>query len=616
MPAAPPAAPVPPFLRDPWSWLAALAVLPIVLHGLGAPLGEPVAEDFDFLRHNLLLGRHGLLDGGGSLAFWRPVSHQLYYTVLGSLILDHPRVVAALHAVLLALSAVLLGRALRWRGWSGSRALAAAAFPFFMESARTVFSWPSHGVELTSLLFTALALHEAARRRLATCLVALVLALLSKEVAVVAAALIPLLPAGRGAAAPIHRRERLRWALAIGATTGAWALAYLWVRHHAGLALPHQLESDPTVLRVPLASRFSWATGNSLRAVMSMPFVNVSPEVARGLVVSAAAILVAGVSGALVNRKMRAQARVAVPWIAWGLAWFVLSSATLTTIFPFWAPNRALFGSVGLGIAVVALLGASWNLLPWAFLAVRLLAFAASPGPVAAVDIDQSPTGAFMDFQQLTRLQRLMADTRVALEARFPTLPHGALIGQHNMPRRAEYAFGGDHALQCWYRDTTLRWVRYADYSRDSAVALTTIAEYQLDHRPEVALVEPAAMRAMFDGIGRMTERRFDLALDALRLAEARQRDPDARVFLATVTGKEALCLLGLGRVDSALVAGRRTIALSRENPDGRYVTALILADRGDLASAEAQVDTLLALVPGDQDALALRDMIRAAAPR
>ena len=113
-PESAPASPVPappPLVRDVWSWLAALAVLPIVLHGLGAPLGEPVAEDFDFLRHNLLLGRHGLLDGGGSLAFWRPVSHQLYYTVLGSLILDHPRVVASLHAVLLAVAARLVSRA-------------------------------------------------------------------------------------------------------------------------------------------------------------------------------------------------------------------------------------------------------------------------------------------------------------------------------------------------------------------------------------------------------------------------------------------------------------------------------------------------------------------------
>src|SRR5262245_54728342 len=36
--------------RDPWGWLAALSVLPLFLRARGAPLGEPVAEDFDFLH--------------------------------------------------------------------------------------------------------------------------------------------------------------------------------------------------------------------------------------------------------------------------------------------------------------------------------------------------------------------------------------------------------------------------------------------------------------------------------------------------------------------------------------------------------------------------------------
>ena len=104
---------VAPLWRDPWAWVSVLAVLPLVLHTLGAPLGEAVAEDFDFLHRALLQGMGTLLDGGGSEAFWRPVPHQLYYAGLGRLIVSHPGAVATLHIVLLSLGALLLYRTLR-----------------------------------------------------------------------------------------------------------------------------------------------------------------------------------------------------------------------------------------------------------------------------------------------------------------------------------------------------------------------------------------------------------------------------------------------------------------------------------------------------------------------
>ncbi len=586
-------------------------MLPLVIHSLGAPLGEPVAEDFDFLRHWRLLGERSLLDGGGSLAFWRPVSHQLYYAALGSLILSKPAAVAAIHALLLALSAVLLYRALR-PAWSGPRAAAAAGFPFLAEAVRTVVSWPSHGVELTSLLFTALAIHEASRRRLATSLAALLLALLSKEVALVAALLIPLWP-GLAAGARDARAAlaiRLRWGAATGALAAAWALAYLAVRKSAGLALPHQLESDPATLAVPLAEKLGWATWNSLRAVASLPASPGPADAAWGI-----AMLVpvaAGVALAIVARAPRGRLAAVAPWVLWGLAWFALASATLVTVFPIWAPNRALFGSLGLGIAAAGLLGAARGWLPWALVAVRLAAFAASPGPSREVGFEAAATGAFMDFPQLTRLQRLMRDTRETLAARFPALPAGAGVGQHNLPRRAEYAFGGDRALQVWYGDTTLRWVRFEAYSRDTTIPLTAIVEYQLGYRPQIALVEPAAMRALLRGIGEMAAGDLRAAGASFRAAEGAQRDPAARVFLGTAGAKRAVCRMGLGDRDGALEAARAALVTWRENPDSRYVMAAILHERGASAEAAAQLDTLLAIHPSDADAAALRERIRA----
>ena len=46
-----------------------LGVLPLLAHAWGAPLGEAVAEDFDFIHHAWFSGDPSLLDGGGSSAF-------------------------------------------------------------------------------------------------------------------------------------------------------------------------------------------------------------------------------------------------------------------------------------------------------------------------------------------------------------------------------------------------------------------------------------------------------------------------------------------------------------------------------------------------------------------
>src|SRR5262249_18336206 len=70
-----PLAPAPPLARDPWAWVAVLGVIPLIVRAWGAPLGEPVAEDFDFL-HYALFQRFSPFDGGGSSSFWRPLAHQ------------------------------------------------------------------------------------------------------------------------------------------------------------------------------------------------------------------------------------------------------------------------------------------------------------------------------------------------------------------------------------------------------------------------------------------------------------------------------------------------------------------------------------------------------------
>jgi hypothetical protein len=62
----------------------------LLLRALGAPWGEPVADDYDFLHHAMFSGPGHWLDGGGSVFYWRPLARQVYYRALAGLMLSHP----------------------------------------------------------------------------------------------------------------------------------------------------------------------------------------------------------------------------------------------------------------------------------------------------------------------------------------------------------------------------------------------------------------------------------------------------------------------------------------------------------------------------------------------
>src|SRR6266516_4278753 len=172
--------------RDPWAWVPLLSALPLVLHSLAAPLGEPFADDFYFMRRIVIPGPRPIFDGGGSPVFWRPLGRQAYFGALGTVMLEHPLWVVGLHVALLALSGWLLYRALRPH-WPGSAAAVAASFPLLVESGRMLIGWPSHFQDVGAIFFAALALHEASRGRLASTLASLLAALLCKEIAAVTA---------------------------------------------------------------------------------------------------------------------------------------------------------------------------------------------------------------------------------------------------------------------------------------------------------------------------------------------------------------------------------------------------------------------------------------------
>jgi hypothetical protein len=494
----------------------------------------------------------------------------------------------------------------------GPLAAAAASFPLLAESTRTIAGWPTQFVDLGLYLFTALAVHETTRRRLPSALAALLAALLCKEVAVVTAALLPFLPVG-----PRDRRERLRWGAGTAGVVAAWALASAAVRRHAHLALP-ELTRSPEALATPLLARLVWAVSGSLKAIASLTLL---PGPHDGPV-TVAILLVLGIAGVVLATSRDARTRLGrqAPWLGWGLAWFLLASASLTPVYPSWQPNRSQYGSAGLGVAAVGVLGAAHPALAGALVAVRLGALALAPGAVRTVEEKAPESGAFMDYARLTRLQRFMRDTRQLLLRHYPTLPHGAIVVQENLPHSLEYAFGGDHALRVWYADSTLHWMRFDVFRAHPDTAVTVIVQGEPRHVPEVALVEPEAVRELLRAQPNVGAHRFPEVLAALDRADAAQRDTNAaQYWVASWTWRAyAYALTGRAAEGEALaeraVARGRTGELSRAQTDvvARQVLALALAQAGRFAQASAQLDTLEFMLPGDSTARGLRAQLEA----
>lgn len=590
----------PRLLRDPWGWFTAACILPIVLGTIGTPRGEPFAEDFDFL-HYARMERLNWLDGGGSLAFWRPIPHQLYYQLLSRVVLDHPAWIGGLHIALLTLGALLLYRALRV-AWPGPQAAAAASFPLLAESTRTLVCWPGLIVDVGVFLFLAIAIHERMFRRMATSLAALLAALLCKELALIGVVLIPFLPDR----APGAARARTRWVLGAGAIGVVWALAYVWVRKHAHLELPHGIESNPLILRTPLTTRFTWALWNSVRACFSL---DLETNHARTIAVAVAAIAVLVL---LVVRNPRARARwnALRGWAAWGGAWGLASWLALASIFPLWAPNRSQLGSVGIGIGAAALAGAVHPALPLGITAVRAVMFALAPHTPREITPEAPNRGAFMDYPRLSRLQQIMRAARRAVRERFPTLPHGTTLGTFSFPLSSEYALGGPKAIEMWYGDSTLRWVSFDDFVAHPELPVRALVNYQPRYDPQFVLIDGVAARAQQRGLDALRAGRWNDALETLRRADSLQSDRRAIVFLGDLAGRRSDCLAQLGRWDDAMREARAALAAAPEDVGARYVVAAVDAVQRREREAIAQLDTLLAIAPHDEAALAMRDAL------
>ena len=580
-----------------WSWLVAFAIVPVFWVSRGTALGEPFADDFDFLHHTLFTGRWQLLDGGGGGLYWRPLARQAYYGLLGPLLLSHPLAVAVLHAAAFALAAVLLQRALS-RVWPAPAAALAAVFPLALPGVRVMLAWPSCAQDLGVIVGLAGALYALSRGRPAWALAALAGALLCKEIAAPLSLLLPFAPfPAMGARAP-----RMRFALQLGALLVVYAGAHEAVRvlaHQLPLAAvtPHDAQA------APLSAQVLWALQRTAADAFDSPETG---DLHRTLIWGVVACFAAAIAVVFVSHERRRLMGSLLPWVLWGLAFWVAGSAPLAPYFPAWATYRSVAPAIGLGIAAAALLAAAWPSVLVTFAGVHLAGVLFAPGAPPLMDAQWSDHGAAFDFPRLTQVQRFVHGVRIALAGRTPPLPRGAVVVRHAWPRATDYAFAHDQALHVWYRDTTMHMIAFEALQADTSLRADAIVEFQPHREPQLTLVEPAAMRALIAAVADLRRGAYGRGIAALQALPA--VDTASAVFRATVQSKLAAAYIARGGAadgDSAAAAAARAFAIYPDDKDARVFLALAAERRGEPARARALLETHLQRYPDDAQARA-----------
>jgi hypothetical protein len=422
-------------------WLVAglVSVLILWLAARGAPLGVPVADDYDYLRHQRFVP-FSFFDAFGFIAkwYWRPVSRQLYFMALGPFLLHAPWVAVVLHALLLVAMVIALGALLTYFGWPRRAALVAATFPVLVEAARVLLAWPSSAQHLLAMTFCACAVLAAARGAAIPSLLAVAAALGSIETAVfVVPAAICVFPA-RG-------RARFAWA--------ALALAAVWAAVRFGVLR----DSVPPGALSPSVARMLITLRRGIVAQLGLE------DLARMFVVAAVAGYALALLGAWRTSRAAAATRAQpARWALGGIAWWVAGTLSLAGLGSDWNAWRSCLPSLGLGVAFGSVFTRSGAWPVALFLAVRVGVLLLAPPAPAGVSPDVPATASHMSFIRFVRLQRTAEAVRHLLDE-MPRPPRGVTIRYWNYPRLTEMAFAGPHAVQVWLGDSTARWEPFGE---------------------------------------------------------------------------------------------------------------------------------------------------------
>jgi hypothetical protein len=548
-------------------------------------LGTPVVDDYSFLDR--LSFQHPLdtFDSMGASYYWRPLSRQAYFLVIGHWLLRAPATVAAIHAVLLLLLFFVVYRTAR-RGFAPPVAAAIATFPLLADSARVLLGWPSAAQHLLAVLGVAITVHETLAGRWWTAALAALAALLSHDSAVF---VLPLLPAIAWLRTK-RMREALLWGGAAVAVVAVWAIGYSIARSH-GVALPPSSPTGyPAGKLVTVLTRGLWAQLDLEDASSMKAAIFGTLYVALLLI---ALVRLAGREG-----RERFGSRAPVVWL--GLLFFVLASMPLPLLLPDWNSWRGTVPALGLGVGLVALAGLASPWLAGAFVALRLIALLLAPTAPLTVSRSAPPTASHMSFVRLARLQRTVDGARRALTTRFPTLRKGAEIRYWSMPLLCEVGFQDAKAARVWYGDSTITWGKFGGMEgikRD----FDAVVEFESDDPKTAVIVEPNALRIFRDGLDVFRTLNYARA-DSIFLEAERAQPPGASQFVASLARNRAAVAFNQGKYALADSLTEADFKLAGPTPGHFTMVARLAIVRNDRMRAITAVRECLLLDPTDRD--------------
>ncbi len=560
--------------------VGALALGALVLACRGGIPGVPVADDYDSL-HSLRFERPlDWLGTMGSLWYWRPLSRQAYFSFLSPLFFSAPWVIGLFHAALFAGLYAAAARIAR-RAFDPWSAAAIAAFPLLAEPSRALLVWPTGAQPLIAMACIALALHEAAARRLPRALVAMAAALLAHEQALLVVPLVPLVA-----------RSNRRGILATLGVAGAWMLG-------RGLALGHGADvPGPGSLAATLA-----AAPGVLRASLEaqLGLGELDGALRMGIALSLAACVAMAVSVVLVRREARARLASRAPLLLGGAAWFALSIAPLACAAELWTPRHTALPGLGLGLALVGAIACASPRLAVAFTAVRLVALLLAPTAPPVVTATLPERTRPLSFLHVTRMQRTVDSARRALRAAHPVLPHGARIGWWSLPHQTAIGFAGAAALHTWYDDATLEWKFWDRFALERPVP-DAVLGFDVDVADPARLMQPAAIAALEHGLAIGEAGDLAGADHALVTALEAQR-PSINAFTVEIVRLRARLAFRVGAVARADSLNQADRAIAGESASYYGLAALLAVQAGRLNEAQVSARRALALRADDAEA-------------
>ena len=559
---------------------AALAAVLTHIRSLGAPF---FADDWLFLdqvRFRSLMQVLGSPDPLGN--YFRPLGRQLWFWLLAHLSGESPLIFHLANLACFVTAVVLL--ALLARRLAGPFAgVVAASFLAVHYAADVPVLWVSGSQELLSLALALAALLLYVRGQRALAAVPLFMALLAKEVVILAP-----LAAMALDDAPGGMRDRVRRAAPLLLSVLAWGALAAWAMSQRGTAGAGVTLTPLAPLAVPLlmarvALGLEWQAG-------AWPFTHFSdpgPGAWLALVAVGVAVFVSAPAVVRVNppgRNVRpagkgqrrtassreqqsepASARLADSVHALhaargGLVWAVVGALPVAAVAPLWSSYYFLFAIAGLGLALGAwVAGRRWGA-PKTI--VLLLLFGLGSGQASG--LQQFATGpsawsgqSHVNRFYLERGMRVITRCVQDLRSQMPTAEPRTTVFVAGLPSFAAFQVADGPLIRGVYRDSTLRGYYLSQFTRDR-MDRGPWRVFFFD-QPTGRLIDRTHSRGVFisSALGQILNGRLDVAEAALEAARINGEDDMGRPYLAGVVA------LGLGERARAIqlfeAAGFRT---------------------------------------------------------